>query len=147
MIPMPISFTVYGKPLTEGSVSNFPYKKKDGRMGVRTVHQKGSELYAWRNAIAEGFLLNGGKMTEQAVFVDVEFVFIRPKSVSERKRPYMIVKPDVDKLIRAVLDALTGVAYKDDSQVIRVNAVKRYATEDECREMAKVVVYYDEIQD
>jgi Holliday junction resolvase RusA-like endonuclease len=37
------------------------------------------------------------------------------------------VPPDLDKLIRAVLDGLTGVAYKDDGQVVRITAVKIYA--------------------
>lgn len=38
----------------------------------------------------------------------------------------MTVKPDLDKLCRTVLDALTGVAYKDDSQVIGIIANERY---------------------
>lgn len=37
-------------------------------------------------------------------------------------------KADVDKLVRAVLDALTGLAYGDDSQVTAVSALKRWAT-------------------
>ena len=36
------------------------------------------------------------------------------------------MKPDLDKLIRAVLDGLTGVAYVDDSQVILIQATKTY---------------------
>jgi Holliday junction resolvase RusA-like endonuclease len=36
------------------------------------------------------------------------------------------VPPDLDKLIRAVLDGLTGVAYKDDGQVVKITAVKIY---------------------
>ena len=54
------------------------------------------------------------------------FTFVRPKSVKAKKRPDMTVKPDLDKLCRTVLDALTGVAYKDDSQVIGIIANKRY---------------------
>lgn len=137
-----VSFEVMGKPMTEGSVSNFPYAKKGGGMGVRTVHQKGAELYAWRNAIADSYLRHGGTMTDGWVAVTVDFQFIRPKSVSVRKRPDMTVKPDIDKLIRAVLDALTGVAYKDDSQVIMVTATKHYARDGE-REGARIEVVHD----
>jgi hypothetical protein len=32
----------------------------------------------------------------------------------------------LDKLIRAVLDGLTGVAYEDDQQVVRLTAQKAY---------------------
>ena len=34
--------------------------------------------------------------------------------------------PDLDKLIRAVLDGLTGVAYEDDGQVVQIEAQKLY---------------------
>jgi Holliday junction resolvase RusA-like endonuclease len=35
-------------------------------------------------------------------------------------------RPDLDKLVRAVLDALTGVCYLDDSQVTRIEAEKNF---------------------
>jgi Holliday junction resolvase RusA-like endonuclease len=38
------------------------------------------------------------------------------------------VAPDLDKLVRAVLDALTAVAYRDDGQVTRITATKEYGT-------------------
>ena len=38
----------------------------------------------------------------------------------------MTVKPDIDKLTRAVLDALTHHAYDDDCQVVSLNVVKLY---------------------
>jgi Holliday junction resolvase RusA-like endonuclease len=59
----------------------------------------------------------------EPVRVELVFWFQRPKSV---KRKYMSVKPDIDKLSRSVLDALTGSVVKDDSQVIILNARKEY---------------------
>ena len=47
----------------------------------------------------------------------------KPKSA---KRAFPSVKPDLDKLIRAVLDGLTGVAFEDDSQVILIQSSKTY---------------------
>ena len=35
-------------------------------------------------------------------------------------------KPDIDNVMKIVLDALNGVAYKDDSRVVRVEAQKIY---------------------
>lgn len=74
------------------------------------------------------------KPTEKAIAVDV--VFYRPvqKSISkiERKRRLTgeslpVVKPDIDNYVKAILDALNGVAFKDDSQIIALNAKKLYS--------------------
>ena len=49
----------------------------------------------------------------------------KPKSIEGE--PYM-VKPDADNLAKAVLDALTGVAFDDDRQVTRLIVVKKDRT-------------------
>jgi len=61
------------------------------------------------------------------VAVEVWFEFARPQSAGKRLHP--TVKPDIDKTLRAVLDALTGIAYDDDSQVVSVAASKMYGAE------------------
>lgn len=63
-----------------------------------------------------------------ALHVSLFFYFIRPKT-SKRKHPD--VKPDIDKLARALLDALTqsGVI-QDDSRVIALNAYKDYSDQE-----------------
>ncbi len=40
-----------------------------------------------------------------------------------------VTKPDTDNIIKAVLDALNGLAYEDDSKVVSVNAKKYYSAE------------------
>lgn len=58
--------------------------------------------------------------------------YLRKFKTSARTHPIGSRDGDVDKLARGVLDALTGVAYGDDSQVTQLVAVKRYAaTEDD----------------
>lgn len=62
------------------------------------------------------------------VCVSLAFYFERPKSVS-KKRTAMTVKPDVDKLIRAVFDAMTGTLVEDDSQITHMGRTgKEYGT-------------------
>ncbi len=39
-----------------------------------------------------------------------------------------IVKPDIDKLVRCTLDALTGMAFEDDSRIVWLTVRKCYAT-------------------
>ena len=59
-----------------------------------------------------------------------------PKSASKKKRILMesgqikhTVKPDVDNLVKSVLDACNGVAYSDDNLVTTINAIKIYASD------------------
>jgi Holliday junction resolvase RusA-like endonuclease len=59
----------------------------------------------------------------QPVRVELQFWFEKPKTV---KRNHMSVKPDIDKLSRSVLDAITGGILKDESQVVILNARKEY---------------------
>lgn len=79
-----------------------------------------------------------GPPHEGAVTVFVVFSFDRPKYhmgmgknahlVKESSPARLISKPDEDKMVRAVLDGLTGVVFKDDAQVDIILAYKRYCT-------------------
>lgn len=74
------------------------------------------------------------KPTEKAIAVDV--VFYRPvqKSISKIERQRRLtgkslpaIKPDIDNYVKAILDALNGVAFRDDKQIISLNAKKLYS--------------------
>jgi crossover junction endodeoxyribonuclease RusA len=108
------SFFVQGKPVPQGSLKFIK---------GHAIHVKGRELALWRGTIAA--IARGTNITKAQVGVDIEllFVFKKPKTV-KRNEPY--VRPDLDKLIRAVLDGLTGVAYEDDQQVVCISAQKAY---------------------
>jgi crossover junction endodeoxyribonuclease RusA len=90
----------------------------------RMIHQKGSELAVYRSLIAIEAKKAGCKPIEGPIKIKIGFGFKRPKTV---KRDYPTTPPDTDKLIRAVLDSLTDVAYNDDSQVIEITAKKFYS--------------------
>lgn len=116
------TITVKSKPVTQGSVHAITVNGK-----ARVIHNKSAELYAQRELIQSLYKEAGGVKYESAVKMRISFTFIRPKSVSVKKRPNMTVKPDLDKLVRAVLDALTHHAYDDDSQVTVIECEKRYS--------------------
>ena len=69
------------------------------------------------------------------ISVKIEIEIIPPKSVSRKTfimlkgKPH-ICRPDVDNIEKAILDALNGIAYKDDNQVYELYARKRYGEED-----------------
>lgn len=58
----------------------------------------------------------------------VHFQFARPKSVSLKKRPYHIVKPDLDNALKMVKDAANRILWRDDSQIVAVTMMKTYGT-------------------
>ena len=68
--------------------------------------------------------------------VDMTFAFGIPKSYSKKKREQCLngiiqhtKKPDADNVAKAVLDALSGYAMEDDSQVVVMQLEKIYAEE------------------
>lgn len=48
-------------------------------------------------------------------------------------------KPDLDKLVRSIGDALTGIILKDDSRIVAIQVVKEYGTPGVEVSVAKVV--------
>jgi crossover junction endodeoxyribonuclease RusA len=110
-----IKFTVDGNPVPQGSM-----KIINGHI----LHSQGSALAVWRSSIALAGRFAGAKPVEGAIGVEVTFKVRRPKTVI---REHPTVAPDLDKYVRGLLDALTGIAYNDDSQVVEVIAKKIYA--------------------
>lgn len=60
-----------------------------------------------------------------ALEVRLDFLFHRPKSLPKKIR-YHTKKPDVDNLAKSVLDALEGIIYVNDAQVISLQVTKDY---------------------
>lgn len=109
------AFFVKGRPVPQGSLKF---------INGRPIHARATDLAVWRADIARNAELSGYKPVQGGVKVSCSFVYLKPKSAKDRTLPW--VKPDLDKLVRAVLDGLTGVAYEDDSQVVLLQANKTY---------------------
>jgi crossover junction endodeoxyribonuclease RusA len=82
--------------------------------------------YEAKNAMEGGFVLPVGP-----VVMELEFVLYRPKATPKSKTTPATKAPDIDTLCRAILDALTNVIYRDDAQVVHLDATKRVAKADE----------------
>ncbi len=110
---------VPGTPRPQGSKQAF-------RRGSKIVLVESSKgLPAWRQQVIDEITKKQFEQFEGAVIVKLHFYFLRPKTV---KRELMTVAPDIDKLARAILDALTiSKIIKDDSYVIELHASKSYA--------------------
>jgi len=117
----PLVFRVPGVPQPQGS------KRHVG--GGRMI-ESSAKLRPWRDRVVftAREALQGREALASAV-LEVTFWFPRPASVSVAKRPRHTVKPDLDKLVRAVGDALTeaGVV-TDDAAIHSITASKVYVT-------------------
>lgn len=89
-----------------------------------------SSVKTWEQTIRNVAQDYATAYTTGPVRVRLRFALPRPVSLSRRVSSHT-KRPDVDKLARAALDALTGVLFKDDSQVTRLTASKEYAAMDE----------------
>jgi crossover junction endodeoxyribonuclease RusA len=91
----------------------------------RVLHSQGSALAVWRSTIGFAAKLAGAQVSDRPIEMTLVFIMPKPKTV---KRTHPTVPPDLDKLVRGVLDALTHICYADDAQVVSVNAHKIYGT-------------------
>jgi len=124
----PLTITVLGTPvakarprMTRSGIAFTPAKTRSYETYVRLVAQE--EMKAARIGMMEGPL----RMTMR---VDLPI----PSSWSKRKQQQAITgeirpctRPDIDNFIKAAMDACNGIVFSDDSQVVRLEASKRYA--------------------
>jgi len=80
------------------------------------------------NAIQAEMGKNEQKIMRGPVSVALVFHLIKPQSAPKKKVIYPIKRPDLDKLVRAAMDALTGTIVMDDSQVTVLIAKKVWET-------------------
>lgn len=131
---MTVEFQVYGHPVPQGSKRAFVPKHRDGSLVTRPngspvvrVKESSAGLLPWRQevghvarAMMKGQPPHDGPVT-------LEILFVMQGAQKRPKREACHVKlPDIDKALRAILDALTGVLYLDDKQVDRLLAGKEY---------------------
>lgn len=134
-------FEVVGRVQGKARARTF-YNAKLGRS--QSVTPENTVLY--ENLIKLSFQQAEDKETffnGEPVAVSIEAYFKIPKSTPKKKaedmKNWLILptkKPDADNIAKVICDALNGVAWHDDSQVVSLEVNKFYTAEEE-----KVVVY------
>lgn len=141
-----ITFMVLGRPQPAGSKRAFAIRKggvPTGRVAVSDDNPNGK---AWQHEVATVAAqamarIHRSPMTG-GVALDVTFVLRRPKShyFTGRRADVLrpdapdrpTAKPDATKLLRCVEDALSGVCFTDDAQVVEQTARKVYGLPERC---------------
>ncbi len=114
-------FTVYGSPVAQGR----PRFARAGNF-VRTYDPEKSR--SWKQDVKAQVLdaLKGTpEIHDGPLGVKLYFHLPRPKSLP-KKVVHHVKKPDADNLAKAIKDALRGVVYRDDSQIVTLVVSKQY---------------------
>ena len=99
------------------------------RNGIARAYTPAKTVRA-EDAIRAAWLAEMGHLPfEGALSLHVRAYIQMPKSMPKKYREQAIpaTRPDVDNYLKTVMDALNGVAWKDDSQVASASVMKRYA--------------------
>jgi Holliday junction resolvase RusA-like endonuclease len=127
-----IAITVHGTPAPQGS------KRAIVRGGrAHLIESSHDRVKSWRQAVVDAALGEDWMQLRGPVEVDVTFRLKRPKGHYRTGRnahllrdgapAYPATMPDLDKLLRATMDALTAAGvWADDAQVVTVTAAKTY---------------------
>ncbi len=116
---------VYGVPIPQGSTKAF--LPKGWKRPIVTADN--AKTKPWRQAIVDAARawLNGCAPLDGPAKLTVRFYLPRPKSAPKRVTE-PAKRPDLDKLLRAVCDALTAAGvWRDDDQVVTIAATKAFA--------------------
>lgn len=142
--PWAVRFTCYGKPEPAGSKQSYvpldkagnPFRRPGGGIVVQTVDAN-RHAKEWKRlvSVAAKSAYHGPPL-DGPLLVALLFVLERPQGhlgtgrnagiVKASAPEFHVVKPDVLKLARAVEDAMTGIVYVDDSQIVQESLTKEY---------------------
>ena len=108
------------------------------RRGRGVVAYEKKEMKIWRSEcsklIKEAF--ESEELIESPLAIDATFYMKTPKYISSKKKfkekleteeIFCSKKPDIDNYLKALLDSMTGIVFKDDGQVVECRARKLYA--------------------
>ena len=128
-----VAFEVFGIAQAKGNARAFVPKSwatkaaAEGKAPRAVVTLDHAKSKGWEQLVKEqAQTVAAGGVFIGPVVLTVTFRLPRPQSLPKRCLHHT-KKPDVDKLVRATNDALTGVLYIDDSQIVDLHARKCYA--------------------
>ena len=120
-----VAFIVPGRPVPQGAM-----RPVVSRGRLRAIHKDDKHLQPWRNSVSwEAVRARGAQSIPFPRPAPVSlFAVFRMRRPQRPKAPWPIVAPDLQHLVRAIEDAMSGILYDDDSQIVHLDARKEYVT-------------------
>lgn len=128
----PHSFNLFitGIPASKGSYRPITGRSHTTGKPVTRLIPMDKKERPWRNHVRDTITTHQPPTIPHNAQVTIETTFYlpRPKTIPPNKRKHPTVKPDIDKLQRALYDAITEThIWHDDSQITDATSHKRYA--------------------
>lgn len=141
-----IQFTVNARPEPQGSSKGFVLPGKNGARPRAIITSANPKLKPYRQELTHTAMALLDSLGIQVPFagkhvpvsVKMDFYLEKPASVA-KKRDRLVVKPDLSKLIRSTEDALTGILYADDAQIVAGWFGKHYGTPERVEIMVQLL--------
>jgi len=117
-----LAFFVPGEPVAKGRPRAF--KMRNGHIGTYSP----DKTVTWERTVKyEALKMKPTEPLDGPLRLELHFYF--PRTKSAKKRPYPHVRPDLDNLEKAVLDAMNGLIYTDDARVCSKTSAKHYTND------------------
>jgi hypothetical protein len=126
-----IDLVIYGKPIGKAR-PRFGRNKHTGKVVTFTPQQ--TKNYEQEIATTAQCAMFGKELMEGPLKVEIKAFFFH-----KTKEGFHVSRPDLDNIIKAILDGLNGVVFKDDASVAVLSASKSYVNSEE-QERVEVVV-------
>ncbi len=130
-----IQFFVKGIPVPQARPRTFLH-----RISGRYVTMNPKKTEAWKRSVyAQAFQHRPRAPLEGPVHLALEFFLMKPRGEGGRDGAWATQRPDLDNLMKAVMDSLVSAGFfKDDALVVSLEAYKRYAMDSGCGVMIEI---------
>jgi len=127
-----ISITIPGRPVPQprhqiSTIGGF----------ARAYIPKDHPIHSFKESVklVAKLAMANNRIADGPIRISCEFVIDRPKSHTKKRRSIHREshnqKPDLDNLVKALTDPMTGIVWVDDSQISGIVASKRWTNEGE----------------
>jgi Holliday junction resolvase RusA-like endonuclease len=124
-----IKFTYYGEPVAKGRPKFF--RSKAGYVGTYTPKKTAAAEDDFKS---QALKFRPNSLITGEIALDVSFFRRLKKSMSKRAKTDALdgrvnptTRPDIDNYVKLVCDAMNGLFWQDDAQIVSMTMRKRYS--------------------